>query len=348
MANNNPIPAPNKLWIAVTNICNLRCSHCLIKSGLKYESELTKAEIFKIIDDAIELGVKRIAFTGGEPLIRSDIFEIIKYASKYNIRTYLETNGMLLSSKVISLLKKSNLGVLNLSLDGPDRHTHDAFRGARGLFDRVIANIKYALELDMDVRVYCTVTRNNISEVLKLPELFRSMPRIKVLTFAYYVPFGRGGGEMVISSVEWRLFCKKLKILISEYRGIFDIRYEPVYLTKNEHEILRKDLLYNISCLAREKDWVYISADGRVYGCILLVNTQKKLGSIRINNLSQIWLQSRGWSFFGSCQQYCPAYKLQSSNIDKNIYQNKKLRFICPLVQYPKIESWPYERKLKK
>jgi len=352
-------PAPNKLWIAVTNTCNLRCRHCLVKAGVSFKTELSTKKIYQIIKEAVNLGVKRIAFTGGEPLLRSDIISIIKYASSFGIRTYLETNGALLTNNLINKLKTAGLEVLNLSLDGPTPKIHDKFRGKKGLFEKVIKSIYQAVKIGLDVRVYYTVTTQNIYNVEEIPKLFIGLPRkLGVLTYAYFIPLGRGKTKYkwMVPPNQWVFLCKKLNKLIKLYKNNFPIRYEPVFLTKNNLKKIQKTLPYNISCLAHEKDWLYISPQGRVYGCIFLINTNKILGNIIYENLADIWLDSKKWSFFEStnnknmgCKVLTSQIKGSKSNEDtKSKKLNKNLVPICPLTQYPKIEPWPYENKVTK
>lgn len=344
-------PAPNKLWIAVTNACNLRCPHCLVGAGVRSKNELSSEKICQIIKEASRLGVKRIAFTGGEPLLRSDIMDLIKYASSFGIRTYLETNGALLTNNLINKLKNSGLGVLNLSLDGPTTEIHDKIRSKKGLFKKLIRSIYDAVKIGLDVRVYCTITTQNIHNAMEIPKLFIGLPRkLGVLTYAYFIPLGKGKTKYkwMVSPNHWNLLCKKLNKLIELYKNKYPIRYEPVFVTKNNFKKMQKMLPHNISCLARERDWVYISPQGDVYGCILLVNTGKTLGNIKNQKLADIWFNSKNWLFFESVNNEKSACKALSFQHSKSKKLNKNLVPICPLTQYPKIEPWPYENKVTK
>ncbi|HDK41261.1 MAG TPA: radical SAM protein, partial [Nitrospirae bacterium] len=96
-----------ELWIYTTLACNLRCKHCLVSAGRELKGELTTDELKKLVDDAVKLGVKRFYITGGEPFIKDDIFEIIKYITKKKKRELIIlTNATLFDNKNIKALDK--------------------------------------------------------------------------------------------------------------------------------------------------------------------------------------------------------------------------------------------------
>jgi len=136
-------PVPFYLSLAVTNRCQGRCVHCY--SYLQRDddrSELTTAELKSVIDQAGRLGIFQIILTGGEPLLRKDMPELVRHARRRGIMVRLNTNSLLLDREMAIILKKAGLSQCALSLDDADPGTHDRMRGLPGHHARTLANLK--------------------------------------------------------------------------------------------------------------------------------------------------------------------------------------------------------------
>lgn len=181
---------PVVVW-NVTRSCNLRCIHCYSQSeNVKYEGELTKEEGFKLIDDLADFGVPVILFSGGEPLMRDDIFELIDYSSKKGMRAVLSTNGTMISRRVARKLKNFNVSYVGISLDGIE-NTNNIFRGRRGAFAEALRGIYNCMDEGIKVGLRFTINKNNVRDI---PEIFHllyeeNIPRI---CFYHLVYSGRG------------------------------------------------------------------------------------------------------------------------------------------------------------
>jgi AdoMet-dependent heme synthase len=141
-------PVPFYLSLAVTNRCQGRCVHCYSFLQRKDERpELTTAELKSVIDQAGRLGVFQIIFTGGEPLLRADILDLVRHARRRGILTRLNTNSLLLDRKTGAALKKAGLGQCALSLDDADPETHDRMRGLPGHHARTLENLRMLRDL---------------------------------------------------------------------------------------------------------------------------------------------------------------------------------------------------------
>ncbi|WP_202319949.1 radical SAM/SPASM domain-containing protein [Archaeoglobus neptunius] len=182
--------APFQVVWDVTYACNLRCRHCYATAGKPLEDELTTEEAFDAIDKFDRLGVTIIAFSGGEPLVRRDIFDLTKYAADKGIYVAIATNGTLITEDVARKLKESGVGYLQISLDGL-KQTHDRFRGISGSFDRTVEGIKNALKAGLFVNVSMTVTKYNYRDVEGVIGLCETLG---VNWFMHYnfIPTGRG------------------------------------------------------------------------------------------------------------------------------------------------------------
>lgn len=197
---------PIVVW-NLTNRCNLKCLHCYASAGSE-SYELTTEQCFEIIDKLSEFKVPLILFSGGEPLLRADIFDIAEYAKKKKIRTVLSTNGTLIDKDVAE-----NLGVfeyVGVSLDGL-KGINDRFRGVNGAFERAFKGLLMASEVVLS-GIRFTVTRHNYADVLPLIKLAREN---KIPRFCLYhlVPSGRADFKDDISNSERR---KLIDDLITE------------------------------------------------------------------------------------------------------------------------------------
>ncbi len=182
--------APFQVVWDITYACNLRCKHCYATAGKPLEDELTTDEAIDVIDRLNRLGVTIIAFSGGEPLVRRDIFELTSYAAEKGIYVAIATNGTLITESMARRMKENGVGYVQISLDGR-RERHDAFRGIRGCFDRTVEGIRNAVREGLFVNVSMTVTRYNYEDVGFVVDLCE---KLGVNWFMHYnfIPTGRG------------------------------------------------------------------------------------------------------------------------------------------------------------
>ena len=137
----------------LTGRCNLACEHCYNASGAERDTsdELSTTEAKTFIDDCGMLGVPVILLSGGEPLMRADIWELASHASSRGIRTALSTNGTLITPALADEIRRSGIGYVGISLDGATAATHDRFRNCPGAFERSLQAFRHCT--DAGVRV---------------------------------------------------------------------------------------------------------------------------------------------------------------------------------------------------
>jgi Predicted Fe-S oxidoreductases len=136
------IHAPFLVVWDFTHLCNLRCKHCYQDAQAALDDELTTDEARSLIDQLAEAGVVVIAFSGGEPLMRRDFFEIASYARNKGMYIALASNGTLITPQIAARLKETGVYYVEISIDGKDAFSHDAMRGIHGAFDRSIGALK--------------------------------------------------------------------------------------------------------------------------------------------------------------------------------------------------------------
>jgi|TARA_B100001971_G_scaffold214075_1_gene249643 MoaA/NifB/PqqE/SkfB family radical SAM enzyme len=167
----NKIGTPRPLvaqW-EVTFNCNFKCRYCNVwrHDGNKY-SELSPDQMKKVIDQLDELGIVWITFTGGEPLLKKDLDEVIRYCSQKGIMTFMNENGSLLDHKLPKL--KGCLDAVSLSLDSPDEKTHDEIRGFKGAFKKVLDSASKSKE-HINTIINMTVTSESLKDLEKMAVL---------------------------------------------------------------------------------------------------------------------------------------------------------------------------------
>jgi MoaA/NifB/PqqE/SkfB family radical SAM enzyme len=165
-----------KLWLYTNYDCNLRCSYCVAKSGPNVPRRaLGLANVIRLIDEAVELGFSDVFFTGGEPFILNDMYDMLAYASA-RIKTTVLTNALLLRGKRLDKLceiANDNL-IVQVSLDGGRPEDNDAYRG-KGSWAKTVDSIKRLQERGFRVRLSTTETPANSAHLDKVCEFHRSL-----------------------------------------------------------------------------------------------------------------------------------------------------------------------------
>ncbi|MCU7942744.1 MAG: heme d1 biosynthesis radical SAM protein NirJ [Candidatus Thiodiazotropha sp. (ex Cardiolucina cf. quadrata)] len=162
---------PVVIWNLVRR-CNLTCRHCYATSADKdFPGELTTSDVFDVMDDLSDFGVPVLILSGGEPLLRPDIFEISQRAKSMGFYVGLSSNGTLINETTIADIAEVGYDYVGISIDGM-RDTHDRFRRKQGAFDESIRGIRYCRDAGLKVGLRFTLTQDNATE---LPDLLQLM-----------------------------------------------------------------------------------------------------------------------------------------------------------------------------
>ncbi len=174
-----------------TKTCNLNCVHCYARSeAIKYQNELTHEEGLSLIDQLADFKVPVILFSGGEPLLRPDFFELANYAASKGIRPTISTNGTRIDEDVAKRLKDMGVGYVGISLDGCET-THDKFRGKPGAFQMALRGIRNCVATGQKVGLRFTITRDNVQDLNSIFDLLER-ENIDRVCFYHLVYSGRG------------------------------------------------------------------------------------------------------------------------------------------------------------
>ncbi|NPA38978.1 MAG: heme b synthase [Thermodesulfobacteria bacterium] len=190
--NNEKKFVPRLIAWEITRSCNLDCIHCRAAASKgPYENELTTEEILRIMHEIKEVGNPVIILTGGEPLLREDVFFIAKKAVELGFKPVLATNGTLINDEIAKQIKESGIARVSISLDGASAEAHDNFRHMPGAFEGAIRGIKTLKKHEIPFQINTTITKQNLEEIPKVHELAKSLGAVAHHIFVL-VPVGRG------------------------------------------------------------------------------------------------------------------------------------------------------------
>jgi radical SAM protein with 4Fe4S-binding SPASM domain len=193
---------PIVVW-NITRTCNLKCIHCYSDSyAEKYEGELTNAEAKRNLDDLAEFKVPAVLFSGGEPLVRPDLLDLITYAVSKGLRVTLSTNGTLIDDAIAANLKALNLAYVGISLDGIGE-TNDHFRGVPGAFERAVRGFCACHKAGQKVGLRLTLTKHNCHDLHEIFD-FIEAEGIQRACFYHLVYSGRGNAADELKPAEIR------------------------------------------------------------------------------------------------------------------------------------------------
>ncbi len=324
----------------ITNECPLQCRHCCCSSSPKAGTIWTKNLAFDLLNQAVELGCKEVHLTGGEPLIRSDVFSIIDYAKSIGLYVQLQSSGAIIDTDIIAQLKRLNLDLFMISLDGYQQN-HDFYRGT-GSFKKTLQRLKLLVEMGIPVRVNSIITKRNMDDLSSLIDLTASLG-VQAHSFFYFSPIGRGS----TIAAEW-LPPMLYRKVVSELRnhvitkGTAD---RMAVFIQDGFGDSQNDLHNTVLCRAQRRTFLVILANGSVLPCTWFINTEKTLGNVRIQTLAEIWKNfTEGRSFFSTDPEECSScnvfFKCRGGCQAASLMKYKKLprkdpRCDSPSVYYP-------------
>jgi radical SAM protein with 4Fe4S-binding SPASM domain len=271
----------------VTAACNLFCEYCRASaSASPDEAELSTEEALDFIDQ-VAPEKPMIILSGGEPLLRTDIFDLARYATVQGVRVSLASNGTLITPEIVDKIKRAGIKRVSISLDGPSPETHDATRGS-GSFDLAMEGIKN-LQDEVDFQINMTITKENLDQVRATMDLAEKLKAVAFHLF-FLVPTGRGREEELVTPegqdeiLRW--VAKECRSRNIEVKVTCAPQYGRVIrevLTEAE----RKGMMGS-ACLAGTS-FVFVSRTGDVCPCGYLPVVA---GNVREESFSEIWESS--------------------------------------------------------
>ncbi len=213
-------------WIAweITRKCNLRCVHCRSASEaeIKGHPDLPTETAFRILDDIAAYAQPVVVLSGGEPLLRSDVFDIARYGTGKSLRMCLATNGTLVSGEDCLKIKDSGIRIVSLSLDGSTESVHDDFRSQQGAFAGTINAARLFREHGIEFIINSSFTKRNQEEI---PKVYRLAKDLGATAWYMFMVVPTGRGEEIMDEL----------ISKEDYEDILEWHYQ---MEKDEHDML--------------------------------------------------------------------------------------------------------------
>ncbi len=292
-------------WIAweITRRCNLRCVHCRSSSEMEIKGhpDFSTGEAFGILDNISGYAKPVVVLSGGEPLIRTDVFDIARYGAGKGLRMCLATNGTLVTDEICGRIKDSGIKIVSLSLDGSTELVHDDFRNEKGAFSGTVNAARLFKEHGIEFIINSSFTKRNQEEIPKVYRLAKELGATAWYMFMI-VPTGRGEEIMneLISKedyediLEWHYRMEKDEpdMLV---RPTCAPHYYRVVLQKAKEEkskFERRTLKFSTGgskgCIAGQLICL-INVDGDVFPCSYF---PKSAGNVRRQSFKEIWEDS--------------------------------------------------------
>ena len=200
------------IW-EVTQACDLACVHCRASAQPeRHAKELTTEQGFGLLDEIRRFGEPLMVFTGGDPLKRPDLFDLVRHSVKIGLRTNVTPSATpLLTAEAIEGFKAAGVSRMAISLDGPDAASHDDFRGIPGTFDRALFALRHARDIGLDTQLQTTVTRRNMNRLKEMAEIAKDV-RTKMWSLFFLIVTGRAAEQDDLRA--------------EEYEQVFEFMYE--------------------------------------------------------------------------------------------------------------------------
>ncbi|MBW1613142.1 MAG: 12,18-didecarboxysiroheme deacetylase [Deltaproteobacteria bacterium] len=223
---------PVVVW-NITRSCNLNCIHCYARAvNQSRDRELTTDEGLNLIDDLAIFGAPVLLFSGGEPLLRSDLTELARYAVSKGIRAVISTNGTLITEEKAMLLKDAGVSYVGISLDGLEK-VNDHFRGVKGAFKKAVNGIKNCQNIGLKVGLRFTINKLNMDQVPGIFDLAETMS-IDRICFYHLVYSGRGS-DLVDQDLSHSETRKIVDIIMDRTKDMHKRGLKKEVLTVDNH-----------------------------------------------------------------------------------------------------------------
>jgi AdoMet-dependent heme synthase len=216
------------IW-EVTQACDLACRHCRAEAvNVRSPGELSTEEGFDLIDKVRSMGSQIMILSGGDPIKREDIFDLIRHGARQGLRmATIPAATPSLTPEIVRKLKEAGLSQMALSLDGPDKYIHDTFRGVPGAFDLTMRGVQYAHSAGIPLQINTTVGMHNIDRFEEIARLVRDLGVVFWEVF-FLVPVGRGRLLKQMKAYQYERLFEKL------YRFSMEVDF-IVKITEAQH-----------------------------------------------------------------------------------------------------------------
>jgi len=288
------------LAVNLTRRCNLACAHCYLDADTLAEGsdgELTTAEVCGLLDEARACGDHpMVVLTGGEPLLRRDLEEIIAYGTRLGLAMVVGTNGMMLTERRVKSLKHAGLLGAGISVDSLDAATHDAFRGRPGAWEKTMAGIEQCRRQQLSFQIHFSVTEDNADELAAVIDFARSSGA-RILNVFFLVCTGRGSTFTDITAVRYERLLTELLAAQKNYPELIIRPRCAPYFKRIAFQQDPHSLLNRISgnegdgCIAGTH-YCRVKPNGGITACPYI---EEEVGNVRQQSLDTAWKNAEGF-----------------------------------------------------
>lgn len=286
--------APSLILVSfgITRECDLKCPHCYSDSGEKDPNELTSEEAKTVLRDISNLGAKLVILDGGEPTLRPDLIDIIRYSTSLGLKTVIGSHAGFLTEDFARTLKAAGCQSVAISLDGATAEIHDKWRGVNGAWAGAIQGAKNCRAVGLPFQFAPLMHCGNWDQLTGIVDRARQLGAEAVEVFDF-VPSGRGTehSEYELNTEQRKRIIEEIIRMQRESELVFRVIGLPQYWVMVEKTVSEEEMLLKFvrSCCAAGTRYITILPNGDVIPCMVL---QRVLGNVRENSLTEIWRES--------------------------------------------------------
>ena len=278
----------------MTTACNLNCVHCHTAGGEPRSDELTTTEAKHLLNELAQIdNFRMMAFTGGEPLMRPDLFELLAYSQTLGFSNTIATNATMIDDKIAAQMRTHGVVIAAVSLDGFTAETHDKIRGQPGSFERAVQGMRAVTRAGMLLHINITAMEYNVRQMEKLMALVDDL-KTGILLIYQLVPVGRGrvieNAALDKDANEWliKFMAKAQRETNAIMEPVAGPQYWPYLLrqarvSKGMPMWLAEKVFHGC---AAGRGFIYIKPDGAVWPCPFI---ELDCGNVRERSFKEIW-----------------------------------------------------------
>ena len=257
------------IW-ETTQACDLACVHCRASAEPgRNPNELTTDEAKRLLDEIHSFGSPLMVFTGGDPLKRPDLFDLMRYSVSLGLRTNVSPSATpLLTTEAIDEFKRIGLARMAISLDGATAESHDTFRGIPGTFDRAIEALHHAQKIGLETQQQTTVTRRNMGELREIAKIVEETGG-KMWSLFFLVSMGRGQSEQELNAAEYEEVFETIyeisRTSSFEVKTTEAMHYRRFLAQKQKRPDTASETAFRTAGVSDGKGFVFVSHTGDIY-----------------------------------------------------------------------------------
>ncbi len=286
-----PIIGPIRVHWDITELCNSRCKHCTRWKLKNSKNDLSTKEAMRVMRELKEVGVRSISFSGNEPLMRRNIYDLVKYANSLKIFTSINTNGILLNKKNTETLIRNGIGTFIFSLDSSNKKDHDFIRGVSGSFDKIfecVSLIKKIRKEDgkkVDIQVTTVANRKNVKQLYDIVKLCKEkgFDKIIIQPIHHIKKYFESEESLLLRKEDVAEMQKQIDKIKKDFEDFVAVPNQ--YLDNFKTFIENPNEMYKYRCTA-----FFITGDIRSNGDVVPCPVGfRKLGNLKEKSFKEIW-----------------------------------------------------------